>query len=153
MSALTHKTSFTGSVPLGANTSGIMEDRINLGVSSAIGAPIRPFLESPLHHGISSSVPNSSPSLVRVESIGNQSGRAESAHSHGQLQFDYQGMTALHPHSLPEYHDNFPFNSPGTMAANISPRSSGRIENGLLCGVSSTGHSLELNENGKCNDH
>lgn len=143
-------TGLSGSVPFGANASASMEDRTNLGLHSSIGAPIRPaYMENPFHHGISSSVPNSLPSLVRVESVANQSCIAESGHSQsqGQLKFDYQGMPGLHPHSLPEYHENFPSNSPRTMPANISPRPSGRIENGMLCGVRSSGHSLELKEN------
>uniref|UniRef100_A0A2K2B821 RRM domain-containing protein n=1 Tax=Populus trichocarpa TaxID=3694 RepID=A0A2K2B821_POPTR len=49
-----------------------------LGAHSATQAP---FFESALHHGISSSVPNSMSSLSRVESAGNQTGFAELSHS------------------------------------------------------------------------
>lgn len=129
-----------------------MDDGSILGVHSAIGAPIiSPFLENAFHHGVSSSVPSSLPSLVRVEAVGNQSGVV---YSPGQLKFDVRATPHFHPHSLPEYHDglanaNNPCNSPGTMAANISAKPSEKVENRHCCRVGSNGQSTELNEGGK----
>ncbi|KAK9276193.1 hypothetical protein L1049_005724 [Liquidambar formosana] len=153
---------FPGPVSLGAITSGSMDNGTKLGVHSAIHAPIGPFLDDAFHHGISSSVPSSLPSVMRVvDTVGNQSGLVEPGQSQSKLKFDYQGTPNFHPHSLPEYHDGFvngfPCNSPGNMASNISPRSSGRIENRQFGGIGSNGHSIELNEgvfgssgNGSC---
>ncbi|KAM7468803.1 hypothetical protein LguiB_016365 [Lonicera macranthoides] len=136
----------------GQITSCSMDDGSILGVHSAIGAPIiSPFLENAFHHGVSSSVPSSLPSLVRAEAVGNQS---SVAHSPGQLKFDVRATPHFHPHSLPEYHDglangNNPCNSPGTMAANISAKPSEKVENQQFCRVGPNGQSTELNEGGK----
>uniref|UniRef100_A0A5B7BLW2 RRM domain-containing protein n=1 Tax=Davidia involucrata TaxID=16924 RepID=A0A5B7BLW2_DAVIN len=153
-------TGFSGPVPQGAITSSSMENRTILGLHSAIRAPISPFLEDIFNHGISSSVPNSLPSLVRVDSVGNQSSLTESGHSRGQLKFEFQGTPNFNPHSLPEHHyglaNSASCNSPG-MATNISARQLERIENRQFGRVSSNGHSVELNEgvfgpsgNGSC---
>ncbi|XP_059656531.1 protein MEI2-like 4 [Cornus florida] len=142
-------TPFSGPVSQAVITSSSMDNGTNLGAHSAIQSPISPFPENTFNQGISSSVPNSLPSPVRLESVGNQSSFTESGHSHGQLKFDFHDMPNFHPHSLPEYHDGLtagaPCNSPG-MAANISVRSLDRIENRQFCGTSSNGHSIELNE-------
>ena len=118
-------------------------------VHSAIEGTTSPFIENLFHHGISSSVPNSLTSLVRV-----QSSLSESGHSQGHLKLEFQGTPNFHPHSLPEYHDALTngasCNSP-SMASNISIRPLERIENRQFCRVSSNGHPLELNDAGKCN--
>ncbi|KAL7235700.1 hypothetical protein ACSBR1_019066 [Camellia fascicularis] len=117
-------------------------------------------MERVFHHGISSSIPNSLPSLVRVELLGNQSGLPEPALSLGRPKIEFQGTPNFHPHSLPEYQDGLingaPCNSAG-MATNISASPSERIENRQFCKVSSNGHPLELNDavfgssrNGSC---
>ncbi|GMP82180.1 hypothetical protein CsSME_00036611 [Camellia sinensis var. sinensis] len=132
---------------LGITSSGMDNGPVQ-GVHSTIRSPVSPFLENVFNHGISSSVPNSLPSLVRVESLGNQSSLHESGHSQGQLKFEFQGTPNFHPHSLPEYHDGLtngaPCNSLG-MAANIISRPTERIENQQFCRLSSNGHPLELN--------
>ncbi|KAL0357686.1 UNVERIFIED_CONTAM: protein MEI2-like 4 [Sesamum calycinum] len=91
-----------------------------LGSLSTNGGPISPLLDNVLHPGVSSSVPNGLPSLVRVEP-GNQSSIPESGHLRSHLKFEVQGTPNLHPHSLPEYHDglaNGPsFGSPSNIAA------------------------------------
>ena len=124
-----------------------------MGVPSGIPFSVRPFLENMSHHGISSSVPNSLPSLLSVESMGGQSGLTDSALAQGQLKFDFQGTQSLHPHSLPEYQDGLangaPCNPVGTMAANINPRPE-RIENRQLSGANSNGLTVEHNDGGKC---
>ncbi|THG21671.1 hypothetical protein TEA_000300 [Camellia sinensis var. sinensis] len=139
---------FSGPVShLGITSSGMDNGPVQ-GVHSTIRSPVSPFLENVFNHGISSSVPNSLPSLVRVESLGNQSSLHESGHSQGQLKFEFQGTPNFHPHSLPEYHDGLtngaPCNSLG-MAANIISRPTERIENQQFCRLSSNGHPLELN--------
>ena len=152
---LSHEALLTGPASLGAITSSSMENGTNMGVHSGIPFPIRPFLENVSHHGISSSVPNTLPSLLSVESVGSQSGLAESSRSQGQLKFDFRGTQSLHPHSLPEYNDGLangaPCNPVGTMAANINPRPE-RIENRQLSGANSNGLTVELNDGGKCDE-
>ncbi|KAE8023783.1 hypothetical protein FH972_009446 [Carpinus fangiana] len=139
-------TGFSVPVPHGAITSGSTDHGTMLGVHCAVHSP---STEAAFHHGISSSVPNSLPSLVRVESVGNQPGLADSGCSPGQLKFDIQGTTNFHPHSLPEYHDGLTngvhLNSPGRMTANINPSPPEIFDNRQLPRVSN-GHSVELNE-------
>ncbi|KAH8522396.1 hypothetical protein H0E87_003141 [Populus deltoides] len=145
-------TGFSGTI-----TSSGMDNGPILGAPSAIQAP---FLKSALHHGISSSVPNSLSSLLRVESAGNQTGFAELSHSPGQLKFDIQGAPNFHPHSLPEYdglNSGVHCNSPGAMAANINPRPLERIDTRQLARMSSNGNPIEFSEgvfgsaqNGSC---
>lgn len=142
----------TGSILHGAITSGSMDHGTVLGALSAIQAP---SMETALHHAISSSVPNSLPSLVKLESFSNQIGLAESGRSPGQLKFDVRGAPTFHPHSLPEYHDGLTnsvqLNSPGTVNPNINPSPPERFDNRQLRRVSSNGHPVELNEPGKSN--
>ncbi|XP_061959728.1 protein MEI2-like 4 [Populus nigra] len=145
-------TGFSGTI-----TSSGMDNGPILGAPSAIQAP---FFKSALHHGISSSVPNSLSSLMRVESAGNQTGFAELSHSPGQLKFDIQGAPNFHPHSLPEYdglNSGVHCNSPGAMAANINPRPLERIDTRQLARMSSNGNPIEFSEgvfgsaqNGSC---
>lgn len=148
----------TASVPNGAITSSSMDHGNMLGVHSGIRCS---STEAAFHHGISSSVPNSLPSIVRVESINNQPGLAASGHLPGQLKLDVQSPTNFHPHSLPEYHDglinSIHLNSHGNMAANINPSPPERIDKWQLHRINSNGHSVELNEavfgsagNGSC---
>ncbi|KAJ6945738.1 protein MEI2-like 4 isoform X2 [Populus alba x Populus x berolinensis] len=112
-------TGFSGTI-----TSSGMDNGPILGAPSAIQAP---FLKSALHHGISSSVPNSLSSLLRVESAGIHTGFAELSHS------------------------------PGAMAANINPRPLERIDTRQFSRMSSNGNPIEFSEgvfgsaqNGSC---
>lgn len=120
-------------------------------VISAHGAIHTPPLETAFHHGISSSVPNSLSSLVRIESLGNQSSLTESNHSPGPLKFDIHGTSAFHPHSLPEFYDGLAngvhSNSPSTLSTSINPRPPERIDSRQFCRVNSS--SIELNEKGQ----
>ncbi|XP_041014345.1 protein MEI2-like 4 isoform X1 [Juglans microcarpa x Juglans regia] len=145
--AIDSNTSFPA--PHGEIASSRMDRGTILGVHPTIQAP---SIESVFHHGISSSVPNSLPSLVRVESVGNQPGLAESGRSPGQLKFDIQGTTTFHPHSLPEYHNGLTngvhVNSPGIITANISPSQQERFDNWQFHRVSSNGHPIDLKEAG-----
>lgn len=137
-----------------AITSNGVDNGTITGVHSAIQTP---SMDTAFHHGNSSSVPNSLPSLVKVESGGNQSGVTESSHSLGLLKFDVHGPPVFHPHSLPEYHDGLTMgahcNSLGTATATatVNPRPPERIDNRQFCRVNSKGHSIDLSEGGKYN--
>ncbi|KAH7516812.1 hypothetical protein FEM48_Zijuj10G0174400 [Ziziphus jujuba var. spinosa] len=139
--------STTGFSVAHAITSTGVDNGTIIGVHSAIQTP---SLDTAFHHGISSSVPNSLPSLVRVESVGNQSSVTDSTHSLGPVKFDVHGTPAFHPHSLPEYHDGLTngshCNSPGTATATVNPRPPERIDNRQFCRVNSNGHSIDLSE-------
>lgn len=132
--------------PLGTITSNGMDNGTSLGMYS-VGSP---FLEAAFHQGISSSVPSSLPSLMRVGSVGNYSGITESGYTKGQLAFDIRPAPAIHPHSLPDYHDGLangiPCNSPNIMGANFNQIPPERVDPRQLCRVGSEGHSLGLNE-------
>ncbi|XP_057950020.1 protein MEI2-like 4 isoform X2 [Malania oleifera] len=156
-SPINSTTGFAGPVSRSALASSGMDNETSLGLQTAFHHGISSSgMENAFHHGISSSVPNSLPSLVGIDSVGNQSGQ-----SHGHLKFDFQGNPAFHPHSVTECNDGLPngvpCKPPCTMASNISSTPSERIGNGQLCRVGSNGHSIELNEgvfgssgNGSC---
>lgn len=112
----------------GTITSGNMGNGTILGgLHSAIRSRVSPFVDDTFPHMISSSVPNSLTSQMRVELVGNPS-----AHSQSQLKFDYrESSSTFHPHSLPEYHDGLgvPCNSMTVMAASIRSRTSERLDN------------------------
>lgn len=143
-----------GSLSLGGAAPGTDNGTI-LGPLSINGGPVSPLLDNMLQQGISSSVPNSLPSLVRVES-GNQSNITETVHLRTHPKFELHGMQHHHPHSLPEYHDGlangFPYGSPSNMAANISSRPQEIIDGQQFRRVSSNGQSIELNEGNDCQD-
>lgn len=80
----------------GISKSGKLDGGRVLGVEPAICTPSP---ETAFFHGVSSSVPNSLPSLVRVKSADNRCEVTESG-SPGQLNFDSQAAPAFHPHSL-----------------------------------------------------
>ena len=142
--------SLTSPVPHGSVTSSCTDNGSIMAVHAATQAA---SLENAFHYGVSSSVPNNLPTALRAESVGNQSGFAESVHSPGSLKFDIHGSPAFHPHSLPEYHDGLTnsvnCSSPGNVSASINARPPERIDNRNFPRVSSKGHSIELNEGGK----
>ncbi|XP_068667367.1 protein MEI2-like 4 isoform X3 [Aristolochia californica] len=163
-----------GSLPHGSIASSHENGAIQ-GLHSAIRVPISPFTENGFH-GLSSSVPHSMSSPVRVVSVGshaNQSGLGEASHSLGQMKFSFQNMPTFHPQSLPEYPDGvtnggIPYNSPGTMSTMAvslnSVQSDGvdaRHMHRLGSGVPNRhSHSFEVNEgvfgtsgNGSCPLH
>ncbi|TKY64962.1 MEI2 4 [Spatholobus suberectus] len=122
-------------------------------------ATCTPSPEIAFVHGVSSSVPNSLPSLVRVKSVDNRCEIIESG-SPGQLNFDIQAASAFHPHSLPECHDSLATSVhrvPPEVAANINLKTQERIDNMQFCQVNSNGRFMEFNEcvfkssgNGSC---
>ncbi|KAI5431719.1 hypothetical protein KIW84_035763 [Lathyrus oleraceus] len=81
-----------------------------------------------LHQGISPSVPNTSPSLIIHNSVGNQCEISESSSS-GQLNFDTQPELAFQPHSFSEHHRNGVRHSPLEVAANVNLKTQERIDN------------------------
>ncbi|CAI9093085.1 OLC1v1028500C4 [Oldenlandia corymbosa var. corymbosa] len=155
-------TGFSGSFPMGVVTSGVDNGTI-FGSHSASGNNVTTFFENAFHHGVSSSVPNSVPSLARVGSSGNHAGVNDSAHAQqGDMKFDFRAVPNFHPHSLPEFHDGLggtvlSCNSPGHIGTNVSgARASEMIENSPFVRTGSNGHAVELNEvfgssgNGSC---
>jgi hypothetical protein len=102
-------------------------------------------------HGISSSVPNTLPSVIKVKSVGNQCEFTESS-SPGQFNLDTQAALAFHPHSLPERHHVFtndvPLN-PIEVAAKINLKTQERIDNMQFCQVKSNGPFMDFDECGK----
>ncbi|XP_009378802.2 protein MEI2-like 4 isoform X1 [Pyrus x bretschneideri] len=135
----------TGPVAHGSVTSSCTDNGSIMAVHAAAQAA---SLENAFHFGVSSRVPNSLPSVLRAESVGNQSGFVESVHSPGSLKFDIRGSPASHPHSLPEYHggltNSVNCSSPGNVSINARPTE--RNDNRHFPRVSSNGHSFELNE-------
>ncbi|KAK7340793.1 hypothetical protein VNO77_21506 [Canavalia gladiata] len=140
----------------GVTKSGSMDGRRILGVEPA---SYTPSPETALSHGVSSSVPNNLPSLVRVKSVGNSCEYTESS-SPGPLNFDIQAASAFHPHSLPECHVGLAngvhhISPEGT--PNINLESQEKIDNIQFCQVKPNGHFMEFNEcvfksfgNGSC---
>lgn len=164
-----------GSVSLGAVTSSFDNGPVQ-DLRSASRAPISPLLDSALHgisssvpHNLSSPVPHNLSSPVRVASLGNSSnpsGHGENGHSFGQVQFRFQGMPLVHPHSLPEHHDGLTngisYNISSTMPAmaiNINSRPEGmdhryiqRVGSGSLISHTLEG-ALGAPGNGSCPVH
>ncbi|KAK6930746.1 RNA recognition motif domain [Dillenia turbinata] len=158
-------TGLSGQISCGMLVSTSMDSGKILGIHSPIPSPIGSVAENAFHHGVSSSVPSSLPSLMGFDSVTNQSSISESGHLLAQLKFDLRRNPNFNPHSLPEYHDSFgsgmPCNSPRTIAptsiASCNFRPPDRFKNRQLCRVNTNGHSIELNErsfgssgNGSC---
>ncbi|GAV72091.1 RRM_1 domain-containing protein/RRM_2 domain-containing protein, partial [Cephalotus follicularis] len=146
------------SSPPGDSTSGILANShaaisaadVDKGTTVGVQSIRAAFRETLFHHEISSSVPNCLPSLVRAESVGNQSSFAESGHVQGRLKYNIQCAPTLHPHSLPDYHDGLTSgvqcNSPGPLAANVIHKPTEIIDNRQIPRSNSNGHSIEFNE-------
>lgn len=150
-------TGYSGSLSFG-DTVPSTENGI-LGPFLTNGGSISPLLDNVLCHGVSSSVPNSLPSLVRVEP-GNQSSITKSGHLQSHLKLELPAAPNLHPHSLPEYHDGLVnghlYGSPNDIAANVSSCPSEIIDPQHFGRGNSNGQSIELTEvlgssgNGSC---
>ncbi|XP_020699852.1 protein MEI2-like 4 isoform X1 [Dendrobium catenatum] len=99
--------------------------------SSALQTLISPFMESKFP-GISSTVPRSMSSPIRVTMVGNHSSQSnldDLSHSLGQMNFGFQNIPTFHPHSLPEFHNgpisSIPYNTiraVPSMGTNINSR-------------------------------
>ncbi|KAF5196619.1 Mei2-like [Thalictrum thalictroides] len=145
------------SVTHSAVTSGCVEIGSFQELNSAAGAPINSVVENGFRNSISSSIPHSLTSSLRVASAG--SVLCEPNHPLGQMKFGFQGVPNFHPHSLPEYHDSLanglPFNSPGTLASmsrSISSVPSEVVDIRHMRQVGAGGISRELNEGGNYNE-
>lgn len=125
-------------IAYGANTSvGLDSGSLQ---SSALQTLISPFMENKFP-GISSTVPHSMSSPIRVtmvENHGNQSNLDELSHSLGQMNFGFQSIGTFHPHSLPEFHNgpisSIPFNAIRaipSMGTNINSRIADGIDTQL----------------------
>ncbi|XP_058739354.1 protein MEI2-like 4 [Vicia villosa] len=82
-------------------------------------SPVNPT--TGMQHGISSSVPNTSPSLIIHKSVGNQCEISESSSS-GQLNLDTHPELDFQTHSFPEHHRNGVRHSPLDVPANANPQ-------------------------------
>ncbi|KAK4779602.1 hypothetical protein SAY87_015708 [Trapa incisa] len=117
----------------GHNSRG-MDNGTALGMQSAVPAP---FLQSAVHHGISSSVPNGLPSLLRVRSIGKQPSLPGYSQLQAQMKFDVQESAEFHPHSLPDYQEGL------IMHRNFNPMPPETSDRRQLQRVGSNGRTLE----------
>lgn len=118
------------------------------GTASGVQSAVRiPFLQNALHHGVSSSVPNGTASLLRAESFGKQSGLDESGHLQSTVKFDVQEQTKFHPLPLPHYQDGFisgiHCNSPSLMGTSFNSILPETIDSRQLERAGSNGRSLE----------
>lgn len=77
------------------------------------------FMESPVCHGISSSVPSGLPSLLRADTSRSQAGLSGSRTSVSQIKHDFQGLPIRYPHSLPDYNDGLTNGVPCSSDRNI----------------------------------
>ncbi|RHN49604.1 putative RNA recognition motif 2, nucleotide-binding alpha-beta plait domain-containing protein [Medicago truncatula] len=111
-------------------------------------SPIKPPTSFQGLHGISSSVPNTLPSLIKLKSVGIQCEITESSCS-GQLNIDRQATLAFNPHSLPECRHSFtnaiPHN-PLEVAADINLKTQDRIDKMQFCQVNSNGPFMDFDE-------
>ncbi|WCJ26727.1 Protein MEI2-like 4 [Euphorbia peplus] len=125
---------FPGTAPHGGIISSSMDDGTISGLASAKQSA---FMESAFGHGISSSVPNSMSSLLRVDSSTNQSGFGE----RGQFKYDIQGTPNSHPHSLPDNYDDLK-----NIIQSMGLMPSERTNNRKLHKVRSNGHLIEYDD-------
>lgn len=142
---------FPGSLLLGGASDCTSTGTLHCPCSIA-GGPHSPVLDNVFQSGESSSVSNSLPSVVGVESR-NQSHIGESGHLRTHLKFELHSMPNLRTHSLPEYQDNLAngpsFGSPSNMATSISSRTPEILDNHQFRRIISTGQSSELKEGNK----
>ncbi|PIA27335.1 hypothetical protein AQUCO_08000010v1 [Aquilegia coerulea] len=150
-----------GPVSHGAITSSCMEIESVQGRNSPLGfgVPISQFMDNRFYRSLPPSVPQRSPSLTNVATAGSQSGLGEPGFAQRKMEFNFQRRPPFHPHSLPEFHDGLacsvPYNSLGTMAANISSRPRGGFANEQIRRVGLNGHTDAVFDsgNGSCPLH
>lgn len=68
----------------------------NIAVKFPNGAPCTQYMDKTLSHGMSISFPNSLPSLLRLESVGNQSNLSETNHLQNQMNIEFRGSPNCH---------------------------------------------------------
>jgi len=114
----------------------IVQSDTALPVDTGIRAGMHPPVQSLSHYGISSSVPCGLPSVVRAESLCNQSGISGSGNLLSQAKYDSRRAATLHPHSLPEYSRGVAnvasYASETNLPSNFSPLLSARVNTSHL---------------------
>ncbi|XP_051122170.1 protein MEI2-like 4 [Andrographis paniculata] len=135
----------SGSLSLGDSATST-DKGTTLGPFSSNGGLINPLLENIRRPGVPS---NGLPNVVRVEP-GNPSSFTESGLLPNHLKYERQGLSNLHPHSLPEYRDGLAngnaFGSPNNRAASITSRPQEMIGSPQFRRVNSNGQPIELTE-------
>ncbi|RAL55024.1 hypothetical protein DM860_013720 [Cuscuta australis] len=138
-----------------------LESGTMFGAKSPSRAPQTQYLDNNLDQGISAFSPNSLASLVRLESVGNQSNLGETSHLLGQMNIELMRKRNGLPCSLPEYLDGLtngvPSSSPGVMSSNINGWPSEVADGQRFQRIGSNRFSMGLNEgvfgptgNGSC---
>ncbi|KAF9618977.1 hypothetical protein IFM89_002972 [Coptis chinensis] len=137
----------------------ITSDCVEMGSFHELHPATGPPIENGFRHNISSAIPHSLTSPMRVASASNQSGSCEPSHSLGEMKFGFQSAPNYHPHSLPEHHEFFsngvPYNSPGTMTTmsrSISFGPSEGLDIKYMRRLGASGHPRERNEVGSYNE-
>ncbi|XP_019454440.1 PREDICTED: protein MEI2-like 4 isoform X3 [Lupinus angustifolius] len=131
----------------GVSKSGSMHNGRMPSVESAMHEP---SMETAFTHGLSSSVPNTLPSQVKVKSIDSRCGINEYSIP-GPLNLDIRAASAFHPPSPPECDDNLANGvhyNPTEMRVNANLKTRGRTDNMQFCQVNSNAHSMQFNEGG-----
>jgi len=117
----------------GPINSSILQSDAALGVDAGMRAAMHPLVQNSSRHGISSSVPCDLSSVVRAESLCNQSGISGSGNLLSQVKYDFGGVATLHPHSLPEYTRSLANAASYTnLPSNFSSLLSERVDNSHL---------------------
>ncbi|XP_004297487.1 PREDICTED: protein MEI2-like 1 [Fragaria vesca subsp. vesca] len=124
-----------------------MANESNLGLHSSIRSPSNAFMGNALAH-LSSSVPRTLPSPMRVVSTDNNFCLPDSNHSVNEIKFGNQCVPNFHPHSLPEYHDSLAHgitsNNCG-VTGNVSLRLADGTDRRHTREMNANGHLMELN--------
>ncbi|KAL6634456.1 hypothetical protein ACP70R_027127 [Stipagrostis hirtigluma subsp. patula] len=129
-----------GSTNMATNTSTGLENGSISGMHSGLLTSMSPFRE-PSFPGLSSTIPQSLSSPIGITSGANHSNQAslgELSHSlgrmNGHMNYGFQGMGSLHPHSLPEVHNG---------VANGAPYNLNMIAPGGINGNSRTSEAVD----------
>lgn len=127
-----------------------MANESNLGLHSSIRSPSNAFMGNALAH-LSSSVPRTLPSPMRVVSADKNFCLPDSNHSLNEIKFGNQCVPNFHPHSLPEYHDSLAHgitsNSSG-VTGNVGLRMTEGTDRRHIREMNANGHLMELNGGG-----
>ncbi|GAB2220354.1 hypothetical protein Droror1_Dr00008001 [Drosera rotundifolia] len=127
-------------------SSASMNSEINFG-SPSIQASIGPVMENAFRHGISSSVPSNLSSYLQIDP-GNHNNLSETGASLDQINYNFRGGRAFHPHSFPDHPDGLfkgsPSNSGFTIPSTIGSMPSDKVESILSGRISTNGISNDL---------
>lgn len=150
-------TGFSGPFSHGSSS---YEGGNGMGIHVGMQIPAGSFGVNIFNREVSSKVPGGLPSLSQVQSPGNQIGLSMSCNSFGQTKYNFGGLSPLHPHSLPDYHDGLAngasCTSPASMPGVLTSLPLERIEKAHFPRIGTNGHSLEMGNgfgssgNGNC---